>query len=170
MNTAEMMVHTRLAATNDRGYNFTVPAAPKSRQRKRLSDVLRHAKSIPQNAHTNVAATDTADPPPDVLPPLPSIAIPRYTHAPSSERGVAAPANVAAVIGGHDNMFDLNSHEGRQREYIKHTWAYAIACGAIVEPPASNVPEIIVSPDTKASSIPMPKSYYDAITGPYRRY
>ena len=97
-------------------------------------------------------------------------AISRYTHAPSSERGVAAPANVAAVIGEHGNMFDLNTDEGRQREYIKHTWAYVIACGAIVELPASNVPEIIVSPDTKASSIPMSKSYYEAITGPYRRY
>ena len=40
----------------------------------------------------------------------------------------------------------------------------------MVEPPPSNVPEIIVTPDTLASSIPIPKSYKDAVTGPYRRY
>ena len=40
----------------------------------------------------------------------------------------------------------------------------------MVEPPPSSVPEIIVSPHVKASSIPLPKTYKETVTGPYRRY
>ena len=40
----------------------------------------------------------------------------------------------------------------------------------MVEPPPSSIPEIIVATDTLASSIPIPKSYQEAVTGPYRRY
>ena len=67
-------------------------------------------------------------------------------------------------------MFDLSTDAGRRRTYLKQSWAYIIACGAMVEPAPSNIPEIIMPPDTKASSIPLPKSYKDAVTGPYRRY
>lgn len=67
-------------------------------------------------------------------------------------------------------MFDVDTPDGVQRHHLCTVWTYAIACGAIVEPPRSDVPEIIVPPDAKVSSIPLPKSYKDAVTGPYRRY
>ena len=75
--------------------------------------------------------------------------------------------HVNAFIG---QMFDLSTEDGRRRQYLKQSWTYIIACGAMVEPPPSNIPEIIVPPGTKASSIPLPKSYVEAVTGPYRRY
>lgn len=40
----------------------------------------------------------------------------------------------------------------------------------MVEPPPSDVPEIIVTPNTKTASIPIPKTYQETIAGPYRRY
>ena len=55
---SEMMVYTRLAAKNDKGHDFTVSDAPKSRRKKRLSDVIRHAKSLP------TVPTHVSSPPP----------------------------------------------------------------------------------------------------------
>ena len=43
MNTAEM-IHTRLAAANDRGYDFTVPSAKQSRKKRKLAAILNHVK------------------------------------------------------------------------------------------------------------------------------
>ena len=81
-------------------------------------------------------------------------------------------------LGKHDaelqqveaNFFSISTPEGKQRTLLKQDWAFSIACGAITEPPPSNVPEIVVPPDALASSIPVPKSYKEAVTGPYRRY
>lgn len=50
-NIPEMMVHTRIAAVNNRGRNFTFPQPVKSRRLKKLSDVIRHAKELPVKSH-----------------------------------------------------------------------------------------------------------------------
>ena len=63
-NLAEMMIHSRLAAVNDRGHDFTVPAAPKSRKKRKLSQVLKHAKSIlpsPNKPTTGASASTVPD-------------------------------------------------------------------------------------------------------------
>lgn len=67
-------------------------------------------------------------------------------------------------------MFNMSTVDGCKRYLLRQPWVYNVACGALVEPPPSDVPEIIVTPKTKAISIPIPKSYEEAVTGPYRRY
>ena len=42
--------------------------------------------------------------------------------------------------------------------------------GALTLPPESNVKKIKITPSTKAKSIPLPRDYYDAVTGYYREY
>lgn len=49
-------------------------------------------------------------------------------------------------------------------------YAMVIAAGAIVPPPESTVPEIVIPPEANARDIPLPKNYLDAVTGPYCRY
>ena len=51
-NVAEMMVHTRLAASNKRPDNLTVPSAPKSRIRKKLNSIVNHSKRLRHNTET----------------------------------------------------------------------------------------------------------------------
>ena len=44
------------------------------------------------------------------------------------------------------------------------------AFGFIVDPPPSSVPKVNINSDTKAMTIPVPRNYHDAVTGPYRDY
>lgn len=67
-------------------------------------------------------------------------------------------------------MFNIYDENARKRQLLRQDWAFTIACGAMVEPPPSNIPTIEVTPETLASSIPLPKSYWEAVTGPYRKY
>ena len=78
--------------------------------------------------------------------------------------------HVTAAIALGGSIFNCSDEQARKRLQLKQEWAFTIACGAMVEPIPSNVPEIEVTPETLASSIPLPKSYQEAITGPYRKY
>ena len=219
-NVAEMMVHTRRAAAANRKSDFTVPQAPKSRRRNKLSDVLRHATTLQPLSSTSPTTTrdhqannssklstmlgsnklsekignsskipnDFANSPTtspkrrsarkrkqpirleanncnmrplqwtDVLKPRvlnPKTSAPLPYSSPTIADDITARVlinhckqqqrrtHVNAFIG---KMFDLSSEDGRKREYLKQSWAYIIACGAIVEPPPSSVPEIIAPP------------------------
>ena len=51
LNVTEMMLHSRLARIHDRGHDFTVPCAPKSRKKRLLSKLLQHAKSVNNNSN-----------------------------------------------------------------------------------------------------------------------
>ena len=172
-NVAEMMIHTRLAAATKRTDNFTVPHAPRSRHRRKLSEILRHAKTV--NPTSNKATENSSKQsqikvnPPSSKPPMPTRQSKRKIKPPSrmSPRILGNVSHVRAFMA---EMFDLETENGRKRKYLKQAWAYTIACGAMIEPPPSDIPEIIVTADTKASSIPIPKSYREAVTGPYRRY
>ena len=222
MNIAEMMIHTRLAAKNDRGHDFTVPAAKTPRKKRKLASILQHAKNTFQPTAPNTSAKDaslssliaTLGKPAagrsvtwsDVLKPrisnsrtttsLPldspmvtkavcdtmlncAAHLERSTEASDVKPLVATPAPLPfGIHSGHvlassaviKNLFDLSTEHGRHRQFLRQAWTYTIACGAMVEPPPSDIPEILVTSETKASSIPLPKSYREAVTGPYRRY
>ena len=100
----------------------------------------------------------------------------RNTKAPSrltyTKPDASRPSHrhVRASVALGKQIFNLDTVVGTQRELLRQKWAFTIACGAMVEPPPSSIPEIIVTPETLASSIPVPKSYHEAVTGPYRRY
>ena len=226
LNVAEMMIHTRLAASNARGYDFSVPCAPKSRRRKKLSKILQHAKQLPnenstadtmpqptpklskilqqQSPNENSIADTTTQPTPKLskmlqrehqspdncsttdakqqsipTPPQATCSTPKSApRTRRSSRKTSAPdrltardlGNVRASIALGKKLFNLDTHDGFERLKLQQRWAMAVAYGAIVEPPQGSAPEIIVTDKTPASSIPIPKTYQEAVTGPYRRY
>ena len=179
-NTAEMMVHTRLASSKDRGHDFTVPHAPKSRKRKKLSELLLHAQQQADGTQAEPAmklsdsiekmssACDDAQPSKCTSTSTSRTASPLAYTKPGKHRPSYREVRASVALG--KKLFNLDTVEGTRRQLIRQKWAFSISCGAMVEPMPSDVPEIIVTPDTLASSIPVPKSYQEAVTGPYRRY
>ena len=195
------------AATNARGHDFTVPASPKSRKSKKLSALLRHAKSLPQSANSvntvnaasnkmfsgllaiatavnalsnchdiddghvvSFAASTAAA---TLNPTLNQKTIQSQPQADGEVQSInvfAAFAEIHARAAVVRKLFNPDTDDGCKRIFACQCWALIIAKGAMVEPPPSDIPEIIVPPDAKTSSIPLPKSYKEAVTGPYRRY
>ena len=173
-----MMIRTHLAESNPHKEKFTVPHAPKSRSLKKLSQLLNHAKSIPRSnsiqssqqpahADTHKLSSMLSDDKVKARQTTPKLRRSPRHHAKSA---TPTPQQVTVAIARGYVFFNIRDEVARKRQECKQEWAFTIACGAMVEPPPSDVLEILVTPDTLASSIPLPKSYQDAVTGPYRRY
>lgn len=62
-NLTEMTVHTRLTAKNNRKSNFTVPHAPKSRTKRKLSQLLQHTQNITLSSNSHSTSERNGHPP-----------------------------------------------------------------------------------------------------------
>ena len=190
-NMSEVIIHSRMATRQPPNRKVSIPGHRDNATTTSLRQAVNNAANT---ANTNIGDAVLAHlrrsaarvPPPKHIGSMPSHtrevlghhSSARSTqslsrpsrHAPRTLTNVSVTGDITNNLHSSQPMFDVRDTHTRRKLLVALIEHEVSAYGFLVEPPASDVPEIVIPPNTKARLIPIPKNYREAVTGPYRKY
>lgn len=188
LNISEVVQHTRMAKKEPPSRHVTIPHKRDNSTATSLRQALRSTNSTSNNAigdaimahmRSSSASAQNAIKLPHLPPPPPPLPVTSHQqqHCKRPIRNAPRHLSNISVLGDIDNnlhsktpMFNIRDTRTRRKLLVAMIEKEINAFGFLVEPPPSEIPEIVIKPNTKARNIPVPKNYKEAVTGPYRKY
>ena len=183
-NISEVILYIRLARKHPPPEEVSVPAPRENATTKTLRNAINNSASV-DNASigdavlqsirksaskTSAKSLNSKTSPPTTRDVSPHVRRSSRTRKPTDFTNVSVSGDITNNLHNNRPMFDVNDHHGRRKMLLAWIEHEVDAFGFIVDPPHSNVPKATIAPNTKYHNIPIPKSYIDAVTGPYRDF